>query len=50
MQTDNWNYEDATDEELKHICKRCEKSMDPEYGEYCDGCQEDLAEAQLEME
>ncbi len=31
-------------------CKRCGDLMDPAYGKYCDGCQEDLAEAQLEME
>ena len=34
----------------KMTCKRCNEPMDPEYGKYCEGCQEDLAEAKLEME
>jgi hypothetical protein len=31
-------------------CARCDELMDSEYGNYCEGCQEDLAEAKLEME
>ena len=32
------------------ICERCNEFMDEEYDKYCEGCQEDLAEAKLEME
>jgi len=32
------------------VCTRCNELMNPEYGKYCEGCQEDLAEAKLEME
>ena len=50
MATDNWNYEDVTDEELKHVCKRCNEPMDQSYGKICEGCQEWIAEARLEMD
>jgi len=31
-------------------CARCKELMDPEYEKYCEGCQEELAEAKWEME
>jgi len=31
-------------------CARCSELMDPEYEKYCEGCQEELAEAKWEME
>jgi len=31
-------------------CARCKELMDPMYGKYCEGCQEWMAEARMEME